>query len=215
MKIIFDSYQGSRAFRWICLVTLLIFYYLVAFFSQNQALVPAQILLLGLPAVFFLPVRLKNIWSGGNTFHSLIKYAVITVFLTLLMNGGSYLQEQLGWSAPELDAMMDQLLHTGTIRGFFWDVFALAIVPAICEELMFRGLIQNELEKSFSSTWVIFLSGLIFALYHLNPWNFVFILILGCYFSWLKIKTQSFALSMLAHFINNAIGVLGMHILNK
>lgn len=86
-------------------------------------------------------------------------------------------------------------------------VLLMAVLPAIYEELMFRGIILHGLRSRFSEWGAILLSGLMFALMHGNLQQFVYPFILGCIMGWIVLRTGSLVSSMIVHFTNNFLVV--------
>lgn len=82
-------------------------------------------------------------------------------------------------------------------------VLLLALLPAIGEELMFRGMILHGLRTRFSDVVSVVLSALMFALMHTNLQQFVYPFLLGLIMGWIVLRTGSVISSMLVHFVNN------------
>lgn len=102
------------------------------------------------------------------------------------------------------------------INTFYWfviNVILLAIIPAIMEEFIFRGMIFNGLRKS-SFMLATIISSVMFALIHLSINQFVYPIIMGIVFSFVLEKTGSLAYSMIVHFCNNFIVILISYISN-
>jgi membrane protease YdiL (CAAX protease family) len=83
-----------------------------------------------------------------------------------------------------------------------------AVVPGICEEVAFRGLIQTGLRRSFGQNAAILWGGALFALLHLNPWNFVGLWTFGALLGYLRERTGSVYPSIAAHVANNATALV-------
>ncbi len=109
---------------------------------------------------------------------------------------------------PGAQALLDALFHPHWRFGLVYDIFQIALVPAIAEELLFRGLILTALLRKMPVWAAVLLNGFLFALYHLNPWQFLGLFLLGSAFAAIFVKTRNLTLVMLAHFVNNLIGVL-------
>lgn len=93
-------------------------------------------------------------------------------------------------------------------------IFIVAFIPAICEEVFFRGFVQKSFEQKLKPVFAGLITGLFFALYHFNPYGFVFLTILAFYFSYAVYKTNSIFTSMILHFINNFMTVILVFIFN-
>lgn len=87
-----------------------------------------------------------------------------------------------------------------------------AVTPALCEELMFRGLIQRNLTLAYGKRKGFILAGAIFGLYHLNPFWIVPLASLGIYFSFLMHRSKTLLLPMAAHLLNNGSATIGAYI---
>jgi uncharacterized protein len=96
-------------------------------------------------------------------------------------------------------------------------IFASAAVlgAAFCEEFIFRGLVQQGLASTgVRPAEAIFLSGLVFALFHLNPVALLALLELGLFFGLLYHRTGSLLPGMVAHATQNATA-LGIYFIGR
>ncbi|MDE7439000.1 MAG: CPBP family intramembrane metalloprotease [Clostridia bacterium] len=84
----------------------------------------------------------------------------------------------------------------------------IAILPAIFEELMFRGLLLNCCQNGMGSIRAILVTGFCFSLFHGSPEQTVYQFIAGCAFAFIAVRSGSILPSMLMHFINNALIVI-------
>lgn len=82
-------------------------------------------------------------------------------------------------------------------------LFHIALVPAICEEVLFRGYILRNFEKSMTPWVAIILSGLIFGLFHVRLTQFIPLATLGMMLAWMTIVTRSLWPAIIAHLVNN------------
>ena len=87
-------------------------------------------------------------------------------------------------------------------------ILIVAVVPAIVEELLFRGLIQKIFERLMSPVVSAVLAGTIFGLFHVNPFEIVPLVGLGVFFGLLRYRSQSLLVPITAHFFNNLMAVL-------
>jgi len=89
------------------------------------------------------------------------------------------------------------------------NLFIVALVPAVSEELFFRGSLQNILERWTRSPWIaIMLSSFAFAFLHLTVFKFLGILILGIVLGTLFYITRNILYNIFFHFLNNSISLL-------
>ncbi len=87
--------------------------------------------------------------------------------------------------------------------GFVGVLLSVALLPAIFEELIFRGVLLSGL-KDFGSVSAALVCGGLFALYHQTPVQTVYQFVCGFAFAWVAIKAGSILPTVVAHFINNA-----------
>ncbi len=86
----------------------------------------------------------------------------------------------------------------------WWGAFMkVAVVAPIVEELIFRGLILKGFRSNYSAVTAVVMSALLFALFHLNPWQFPATFALGLFLGWIMIRTNNIFLAILGHSIHN------------
>lgn len=91
--------------------------------------------------------------------------------------------------------------------GVGFSILALAITPAVCEEVLFRGYVQRQAERGVGAAWGIVVSGIIFGLYHLRLTQALPLIALGLYLAYLAWRTGSLWIPIVVHFANNAFAV--------
>ena len=94
------------------------------------------------------------------------------------------------------------------------NLFYIAIVPALAEEFMFRGVIYHGYRPAGAGKAILF-SGLCFGLLHMNLNQFCYAFVIGMIFALLVEATGSLISSMLAHFIINSNSVILMAFQNE
>lgn len=109
---------------------------------------------------------------------------------------------------------VDQLPEIISQMPFLTSVFFIAILPGLCEELMFRATIMKAYEK-IGMKKAILISAVLFALFHFTLINFIGPLVLGIIFGIMVYKTNSIYSSMIAHSINNSIALVLNYFLMK
>ena len=90
-------------------------------------------------------------------------------------------------------------------------LLTVAIIPAFCEELLFRGLVLNGL-RGMGKWASILLSALIFALMHTSMEQLPYTFILGVVIGYIVYMTGSIWLGMIIHAVNNGLVVVSMYI---
>jgi uncharacterized protein len=92
----------------------------------------------------------------------------------------------------------------------------IAILPAIGEELMFRGVIQRIFTNwTKNYHWGIWISAFLFSAMHMQFYGFLPRMLLGGMFGYLLVWSGTMWVPILAHFVNNTMGVLGYYLIDK
>lgn len=113
-----------------------------------------------------------------------------TLFLKLLGNVG---YQDSGLTLPSMEGW-----------GFVGVFLVVAVLPAILEEMIFRGLLLKGL-RGFGTTGAVLICGALFALYHQNPAQTIYQFCCGAAFALVAVKSGSILPTVLSHFINNAL----------
>ncbi len=108
------------------------------------------------------------------------------------------------WDQSQME-LIEQIL-LGDL-GMWFSLAMLAVTPALCEELIFRGYVQRQAERSFGAAGGILLSGVVFGAYHLRFTQVIPLSLLGIYLAFLAWRTGSLWVPILVHFLNNALAV--------
>lgn len=119
------------------------------------------------------------------------------------------------WAREREDtaAQLTELLTRFDSRGqLLLAIFIIAILPAIGEEIVFRGLIQNELYRGTRNIHVsIWFAAILFSAIHIQFFGFVPRLVLGALFGYLYFWSGNLVIAIIAHFVNNAMSVLALY----
>ncbi len=125
-----------------------------------------------------------------------------------LIPEGSYLEGLLKPSEDNLAKMTEVLLTMNSFSEYLLMLFVVAVLPALAEEFVFRGVVQAQLAKAFNNIHVgIWTSAFVFRFIHFQFYGFLPRMLLGVFFGYLVVHTGSIWSSVLAHFINNAMAV--------
>jgi membrane protease YdiL (CAAX protease family) len=100
------------------------------------------------------------------------------------------------------------LLTADNVPEMFLVIIAVSIVPAICEEVMFRGYIQRSFEFKIKPIWAALVTAVFFSLYHFNPYGLLPLMVLGFYFGFAAYMSKSIVIPITLHFLNNFSAVL-------
>ena len=81
-------------------------------------------------------------------------------------------------------------------------------IGPLAEEFLFRGLLYGALRKRLSARGAIGLSAVVFAGFHLNPYQFLPLCMIGLILGYLYEKTRSLVPTVFVHMLQNALAVL-------
>ncbi len=96
----------------------------------------------------------------------------------------------------------------GSNVGALFLLLTVALAPAICEELMFRGYIQRQVERSAGVVWSIVGVGLLFGFFHLRLSQALPLSLLGMYMGYVTWTTGSIWTASIVHLLHNGMQVL-------
>lgn len=107
--------------------------------------------------------------------------------------------------APMPRSLVEALERAARPDAPLWlTVLAVAVTPAICEELLCRGALLPALRARLGAPQAVLIAAALFALLHLSPYRFVPTFLLGIAFGALAVRSGSTLPSMLAHALNNS-----------
>lgn len=107
-------------------------------------------------------------------------------------------------------------LNVTTTRGLFLNAFMIALLPAIGEEFLFRGLFVRFFKDWTKSTHTaVWLSAIIFSLIHFQFYGFVPRMMLGVLLGYLFVWSGTIWVPVFAHFINNGTAVISSYLFSK
>ncbi|PIR21355.1 MAG: hypothetical protein COV45_01005 [Deltaproteobacteria bacterium CG11_big_fil_rev_8_21_14_0_20_47_16] len=129
---------------------------------------------------------------------------ITTLCVVLLSDMALAFTEQLLPIPSQIQETLNQLLVIHSASDFLKKLFLFCILPAITEEIYFRGFIQTSLAHRIGPFAAILISALLFALAHGNIWYLHLYFGLGCFLGWIYEKSGSLWPTIVAHFINNA-----------
>ncbi len=93
-----------------------------------------------------------------------------------------------------------------TTKNYFISLISLVVAPAVCEELLFRGLIFKGLKKH-GKVLSITISALMFAIYHMSVAQTIYPLLMGLLFGVIMFYENNIYYCIAAHTTNNFISL--------
>ena len=122
--------------------------------------------------------------------------------------------------ATNLEAQYKKALMAMTRMRSIWDlllaIVAIAVVPAIVEELYFRGTLQKIIIDWSGKPYVaIVITAILFSAFHFSYFGFLSRMSLGIVLGLIYYNTKTIWLPILMHFVNNAIGVTALYVVRN
>ena len=203
--------ENATALRWTQLITTLFLFFLP-------------------PVLYALICHKKPFVHLGFKNNINVQSAVVVILIMLaalpMVSVLQELTEMLPWSKATVlkfkaaeDAYNQQVAVIARMDNF-WDylvsVAIIALLPAIFEETLFRGAIQNLFSRWLKMpVLAIVLTAIIFSAVHGSYLGFLSRFALGAILGWIYYRTGNIWLNILGHFFNNAFAVTALYIYTK
>jgi membrane protease YdiL (CAAX protease family) len=113
------------------------------------------------------------------------------------------------------EALTERMLNVNTFGGLLFNLLIIALIPAIGEELTFRGVLQQSLTRRMNPHIAIILSAAIFSFIHFQFYGFLPRMFLGIVLGYMFYISGSLWTSILMHFLNNGTAVVLYYLNNK
>jgi membrane protease YdiL (CAAX protease family) len=124
----------------------------------------------------------------------------------------SILEDKIVEMENEANLVMESFLDTNTTKGLIVNLVMICILPAIGEELLFRGIFQRLFAEWTKNVHLgVILAAMLFSFIHFQFFGFLPRFLLGIYFGYLLVWSRTIWLPVIAHFINNTIAVVYYH----
>ncbi len=175
-------------------------------------LLVGQFLIIFLPPFLIMKGKNQNIKRKFRLNKISIKTGVYAIVITLLALPVAYtLNFTMIYILAKLNLYTLKQLPLNDISTNIYGLIAfIALTPAICEEILFRGFIFSSFSEKLSPKKAIVLSGIMFGIFHFEIQNLMLPIILGIVFAWMVYVSDSIFTSMIGHFVFNSIGVILM-----
>lgn len=151
--------------------------------------------------------KLISILIGGLIIYTVLPFINYLDELNRSMNLPDFLSGMEEWmKEKEIQAknLTEIFLNTNSISGLLGNIIIVALLPAIGEELLFRGLLIklfNQITKNIHVAVII--SAIIFSAFHLQFYGFLPRLMLGAILGYLFVFTGNLWVPIFVHFLNN------------
>jgi uncharacterized protein len=124
-----------------------------------------------------------------------------------------------GWSEKlerSYNEQVKTMLDMDSTAGYLISIFIMAFLPAVCEEVLFRGGLQNFLSRATKKPWLsIVIVSLLFSLVHFSAYGLLPRFFLGIMLGAIFHYTKNIWLSITGHFFNNALAVSTIYLFMK
>ena len=198
----------------ICLiVTFLLMVYVGGIFSAKDIFIGTivtQLLTLATPLLlaWYMKSDKKELFSLKKPQLSVLPGSILLYIGTylLVLVAGAALSVLFPESAQNVNTTFDEIMS----HSFLAVVLVVAGMPAIGEELLFRGLTLGSLSNKYKAVWAILVSALIFGAFHGSLVKLLPTAMLGACFAYIVYKGGSIYITMALHFLNNFVSVVGM-----
>jgi uncharacterized protein len=149
-------------------------------------------------------------WPGSRKLIEgvvLMLVATPFVFWVYSWNKALPLPEFMRTAENQTTEVLKALLKMDTPLEFLANLTLIAIIPSIGEELVFRGILQQQLMRRMSPWVALLLASAIFSFIHLQFEGFFPRMLLGLMLGFLYWQTQRFWVPAIAHFFNNGLQI--------
>lgn len=155
-------------------------------------------------------------WPDAKTFGLAILLMLVSMPLVLFLynvNKALPLPEVLRSLESDTNEAIKGLLNMENVGELLANLLIIALIPAIGEELLFRGLLQQQLMRRIANPlYAILAAALIFSFIHFQFEGFLSRALLGLLLGWMYWRTGNFWIPALAHFFNNGLQVVGQYL---
>jgi membrane protease YdiL (CAAX protease family) len=166
----------------------------------------------GVSYLKFTPIRSSLMWLGVILLMPLALPAVNwlkslndMVVLPHFMSGVELWMQQM---EHQSELLTEKFLSVSSYSALALNLLVMAAIPALGEELFFRGILQTVLGEKLNRHLAVWITAFIFSAIHLQFYGFLPRFLLGAALGYLFLFSGSIWASIIAHFINNALAVL-------
>ena len=140
-------------------------------------------------------------------------------FLDWLLANSDWSRETIEWMKAreeEATVLTERFLQADSFGGMIVNIGLMALMPALAEEMSFRGVLQGVLSRQRSevSHIAIWVTAFIFSAIHFQFYGFVPRMLLGAMFGYMLAWTGSLWVPIVMHFVNNGVAVVSYQLLD-
>ncbi|MEC8457867.1 MAG: CPBP family intramembrane glutamic endopeptidase [Bacteroidota bacterium] len=120
--------------------------------------------------------------------------------------------QKLKIQEEEVRKAIQTLLKQTSPRALIANFVVMVLVPALGEELFFRGILQKLFQRNFNLRFAVVATSLCFAVAHQQPLSFIPLFFMGVLLSYAKYWTGSLWAAILLHSINNSFALFSSYV---
>ncbi len=171
---------------------------------------------------FNYKIPVADFFKGKLLWVGLLLAAVITIaFMGVnavviewnsTINLPDFMEEWAKNYEAQAKVLVDYLTNFDNVGQLAGAMFVMAILPAIGEEFVFRGMLQNQFAVAFRNKHLaIWVSAILFSAIHMQFYGFVPRVLLGALFGYLYLWSENLLVPILAHFVNNGFTLVMLY----
>ena len=186
-----------------------------------------------IPYLYTWSIERKNAfsWIKGKSVSMLILVVTALIVISFMAINTIFIEWNAAFTFPDFmkefgdwaraqetkAELLTKFFTTFNSTGdFLFGVVVIALLPAIGEELVFRGMLQPEIYRASGNHHAaIWVSAIIFSAFHMQFFGFVPRMLLGALFGYLYVWSGNLLFPMIAHFVNNGFSVLMMYLYQR
>ena len=198
---------------------IVLFYISSIFFQTRYGLMGIPLtqlfglLLPGLIMVLILKKNFRSVFLLNTTESHKYYWIGLGLWLIALIASGIYTSYAIEF-LPEETEMLDAFNYIFENVSLTNQILMIAVLPAIVEELLFRGLFLSSFLKHTKPSIAIIATSFMFAAMHFSLLKLFTTFILGCTFGYVAYKSKSILPAIFLHFVNNGFSVLVVNYLS-
>lgn len=127
----------------------------------------------------------------------------------------SGLEQWMRSAEDTAEVMTKQLLDFTSPATFVWVLLVVAVLAGLSEEVLFRGSMLGMAVDAKRNKYVwIWIVAIVFSAFHFQFYGFVPRMLLGAWFGYLMVKTESLWVPIIGHVLNNGVVVVASYLSN-
>ncbi len=217
-KVLFECLILVAAMFMLLLVSSLAFFQGFSFYEHNiynyirLFLISSLIIVILFVAYRFYIYKSRSPFTEIKSRCSSLGWLLPFVFcaFVFVVNGTGLLEYSLFGIKPQDNRAISYFINNFGASGFVLSILFIAVMPAVFEEFLFRGILQRRLSSVLGPFSAVIITSVVFALCHFEVGVFLPIFILSVFLGSVYYKWGGILGSILFHFLNNLMSVLSI-----